>query len=282
MKSLSEYLDDDFTLADKREILDILKAYRLSNIIDKLILLLKRNPNEVQDIGIISSGLVISVNNNIKAPEYHQRKIELLFADLIFIIFTDFLKKKASGSEPILEEIKRQSLTTCNLMGYDFNVFKKLIDAYAVHSIYPDFGSTAKITTSLVEMPKSKLIWTGKGRLEELVYQLGTRKLIKSKGPFFDLFLNAPSEHILVKWDFERKGHLAHLLYELYKKDIISIASNRGYFSYAEKHFIGLDGALLKPNSLKKLSSAIHMQPLRHHKTISDITEIIDKVISGH
>jgi hypothetical protein len=275
MKSLSGYLDDEFTLLNKRDLLEILETYQLFNIVEKFILLLKHNPKQGPDIGIISSGLLIGVNTNIKVLDPgRQQKIELLFADLIFVIFIDFLKSRPLERALILKEIKKHSFTTCNLMGYDFNVFKKLIDACAANSIND-------ITYS-VEINKSKFIWTGKGRLEELVYQLSSRKLIKNKGPFFDLFLKTPAEDTIVRWDFERKGHLAHLLHELYKKDLIDIVSNRGYFSYAEKHFAGFDGAVLKTNSLKKLSSAIHAQPGRHNQIIKEVNEIIGKVTALH
>jgi hypothetical protein len=283
MKSLSEYLDDNFTLVHKGEILGMLETCQLLHIIDKIILLLKHNRDQSLDIGIISSGLVISVNNNIKALEPNRRqKAELLFADLIFAIFIDFLKNITFERPLILKKIKRHSFITCNLMGYDFNVFKKLIDTCAANSINANYVYPSRIIMHPAEIPKCKLIWTRKGRLEELVYQLAERKLIKNKRAFFDLFLKAQTEHILVRWDFERKGHLAFLLCELYKKDLINITSNRGYFLYAEKHFIGIDGTALKPNSLKKLSSAIHTQPLHYHKIIKDVNEILDKVTAVH
>ncbi|HWZ04193.1 MAG TPA: hypothetical protein VNX40_11330 [Mucilaginibacter sp.] len=283
MKSLPEYLDDEFTLVNKHDLLAMLEQYQLLNIIEKLIQQLKDNPCQALDIGVISSSVVISVNNNISIPEHEKRqKIESLFADLVFMIFIDFLKNKPIEYPLILKEIKRHTFTTCNLMGYDFNVFKKLIDAHAFSSINAGYGSDLKTISHPVEVSKSKILWTGKGRLEELVYQLGRRKLIKNKTSFFDLFLKTQSEHVMVKWDFERKGHLAFLLCELYKKDLINVTSNRGYFSYAEKHFISFDGAALKANSLKKLSSAIHMQPQHYPKIINDVTEIIDKVSAVH
>jgi hypothetical protein len=182
----------------------------------------------------------------------------------------------------MLKKIKKQSLITCNLMGYDFHIFKKLIDVYSVNAIGINNVHSYSIVMHPVETSKCKLIWTKKGRLEELTYQLAERKLIKNKRAFFDLFLRAQSEYTVVKWDFERKGHLAHLLFELYRKNLINITSNRGYFLYAEKHFIGFDGTVLKTNSLKKLSSAIHTQPLLHHKIIKDVNEILDKVTAVH
>lgn len=280
MKSLPQYIDDEFTLVNKHEVLAILGNDQLSNIIEKLIPLLNNSPDSPSDVGVISSSLVISVNTNISHHEPDKKqKIESLVADLVFVIFIDFLKDRPSVCGLIVNEIKKHTFATCNLMGFDFNVFKKLIDAYAFSAIN---GNGSQKTGHLVEIPKSKIIWTGKGRLEELVYQLGRRKLIKNKTSFFDLFLKTQPEPVMVKWDFERKGHLALLLCELYKKDLINITSNRGYFSYAEKHFIGFDGIPLKPNSLKKLSSSIHKQPLHYHQVVKDVAEIIDKVTAMH
>jgi len=283
MRSLPEYLEEEFTMVKKQDALLILERYQLSTIIEKLIFLLKDNPDQPLDIAVISSSLVIGINDHIGTAENNQRqKIESLFTDLVFVIFIDFLKGRPSAYSIILQEIKRHTFTTCNLMGYDFNVFKKLIDTYAFNAVHTALGNGFEITDQPVEMPESKITWTGKGRLEELVYQLKKRKLIKSKTSFFDLFLKPHAGHITVKWDFERKGHLAHLLCELYKKGLIAVTLNRGYFSYAEKHFTGFDGTVLKANSLKKLSSAIHTKSHHYQKVIADITEIIDKVTAMH
>lgn len=283
MKMLSEYLDDNFTMVSRHEILAILKTCQLSPVVDNFIMLLKHNPDQLEDVCIISSALIINVNTNIKTLESEPRgKAELLLADLIFVIFVDFLKNKPLERNHILQNIKKQSLITCDLMGYDFNVFKKLIDIAALNGVNGNHTHGAGVAIQPIEIPGCKLVWTKKGRLEELVYQLSERRLIKNKRALFDLFLNGQSKHPLVKWDFERKGHLAHLLFQLYKKNLINITSNRGYFSCAEKHFIGFDGTVLKTNSLKKLSSAIHSQPSNYPQVIGDVTEIIEKVTTIH
>ncbi len=283
MKMLSEYLDDDFTLVSRHEILEALKTCQLFSIIDKFIILLKHNPDQLFDLCAISSALIINVNISIKILEpEHRRKTELLLADLIFLIFIDFLKKNPLDHDLILKKIKKQSLITCDLMNYDFHVFKKLIDIHTANSINENNIHNSYIRMFPFETAKCRLIWTKKGRLEELVYQLSERKLIKNKRALFDLFLNGQSKHTVIKWDFDRKGHLAYLLFELYKKNLINITSNRGYFLYAEKHFVGFDGTALKTNSLKKLSSAIHAQPSHYPQIIDDVTEIIEKVTAKH
>lgn len=284
MESLSECLDNNFTQGHKSEILGILENCQLLYIVEKIVLLLKDNEDWSKNIELISSGLVINVNNGISALESERRqKAELLFADLIFTIFIDFLKNKTHERALIVKKIKCHSITTCNLMGYDFNVFKKLIDTCAANYIdADDYALPSSLIVRQPKIPKCKLIWTGNGRLEELTYQLAERKLIKSKREFFDLFLKTQAEPVLVRWDFERKGYLAFLLCELYKKNLINITSNRGYFSCAERHFIGIDGTVLKPNSLKKLSSAIHTNPVHYHKVIKDVNQILDKVTTLH
>jgi hypothetical protein len=283
MKTLSEYLNDNFTMVNRHELLTVLKTCQLSPVVDNFILFLKNNPNQLADVCIISSALIININTNIKALETERRgKAELLLADLIFIIAVDFLKTKPLARDLILRKLKKQCLITCDLMGYDFHVFKKLIDMSALNAVDNNNMHRNGVVIEPVEISRCKLVWTKKGRLEELVYQLSERKLIKNKRALFDLFLNAQTKHPLVKWDFERKGHLAHLLFQLYKKNLINITSNRGYFSCAEKHFIGFDGTTLKTNSLKKLSSAIHSQPSNYPQVVGDVTEIIEKVTAIH
>lgn len=282
MKTISEYTDVEFASADYNETTLILEKYCLSKTIDNTIQLLNCKHNHISDIGVISCCLLTRVNQNISAVKKQDQKIkiEILLTDLIFKIYIDFLNNAPFDSEKIIEEIIKSSSVTCDLFGYNFNTFKKLIDFYKFSSILNAPNKTIYLNAlSDIGRKKCKLIWNGKGRLEELIYQLQKRKLIKTKSAFFNLFLDDHAENILVKWDFERKGHLAHLLHQLYAKDLIRLISCKGYFVYAERHFIGFDGEVLKKDSLKKLSSSMNVEPLKYMDIINEVAAVIKSII---
>jgi hypothetical protein len=282
MKILTEYTNIEFSSADNNEIPFILEKYRLSKIIDDTIQLLKNTHNQISDISTISCCLLTTINHNISAVKKHDQKskIEVLLADLIFEIYISFLNKSSFDAEKIIEEIIKSSTVTCNLCAYDFNVFKKLIDFYKLDSIIKHSNKNNFLKTSTdVDRKKCKLIWNGKGRLEELIYQLQKRKLIKAKLNFFNLFIDEHAENTVVKWDFERKGHLAYLLYQLHAQNLIRLVSCKGYFIYAEMHFIGFDDKTLKKDSLKKLSSAMNNEPSKYRHIINEVDDIIKSIL---
>jgi hypothetical protein len=282
MKIISEYSNTEFAPVDNDEITFILEKYRLSKIIDDTVQLLTNTHNQISDISTISCCLLTTINHSIIAIKKHDQKlkIETVLTDLIFDIYIDFLNKSPFVPEKIIEEIIKNSTVTCNLGGYDFNIFKKLIDFYKLDLIINHAHKKRYLKTLTgIERKNCKLIWNGNGRLEELIHQLRKRKLIKTKLNFFNLFLDQHAENTIVKWDFERKGHLAHLLHQLYTKNLIRLASCKGYFAYAEMHFIGFDDEALKKDSLKKLSSAMNTEPLKYKHIINEVDDIIKSII---
>lgn len=281
MEIVSEKTRAECSFADSSETIIILEKYRLAKIIDKTVQLLNNPNNQVSDIGIISCCLLTRINNNISTIKKQglKLKIELLLTDLTLKIYTDFLGITPLAPDEIIKEIIKSSSVTCNLFGYGFNVFKQLIDFYNFNAVINYTNKSGYFKHSpTVNRKKCKLIWNGKGRLEELIYQLQKRKLIKNKLNFFNLFLDDHAENILVKWDFERKWHLAYMLHQLYIKDLIRLVSCKGYFVYAEMHFIGFDGQVLKKDSLKRLSSSINTDPLKYANIINEVDDIIRAV----
>ena len=281
MTTVTEHGFTEFAFVDNNEIALMLERYHLSRIIDDTLRLLKNPDNQVSDIGVISSCLLVTVNHHIEAVKKRDQrsKIELLLADLAFDIYIDFLNKTPLDAENVIEEIVKSSIVTCNLSGHDFNIFKKLIDFYKLNSIINPTSKNKYLRSPDIPKKKCKLIWNGKGRLEELIYQLQKRKLIKTKLQFFNLFAEEYTEQTRVKWDFDRKAHLAHLLYQLHAKDHIRLIACKGYFSFAEKHFIGFDDTALKKDSLKKLSSSMNTEPSKYHHVISEVNDIIKAIV---
>lgn len=279
---ISGDLNTQFSSGDINETSIILEKYNLAKIIDKTKLRLKDTRTQLPDIGFISCCLLSTINFNIGAIKKHDQKmrIEGILTDLIFEIYIDFLNRSFLGPESIIEEIIKSTAVSHDLCGCDFNVFKKLIDFYKMDRLISQAHKSIYLKPlPSAEAHKSKLMWNGKGRLEELIFQLRERKLIKTKTHFFNLFINQHADNTIVKWDFERKGHLAYLLHQLHVKDFMRLVSGKGYFSYAETHFTGFDDTPLKKDSLKKLSSSMNSEPLKYKYIINEVDEIIRAIL---
>ena len=261
----------------------ILQKYNLNSLFYNSISVLQEPGNPLSSARSAASSLVLSLQTLFTKTqsEVDKLQLKLLVPDIIYSIFTGFIKKFPDQADEIITAIRYSSIATCEQMEDNFNVFKKLIDYHEFNTVLKQSGSSANtVTDQLVLKTSSRIVWTDKGRLEELVYQLLTRKLIKSKTAFFNLLLKEDIEGITVKWDFLRKTHLALLFYELYSKNYIRIISNKGYFSFVEKHFTGFDNRLLKKDSLKKISSAIHTKPHKYLNVIAEVTDIINGISS--
>jgi hypothetical protein len=120
------------------------------------------------------------------------------------------------------------------------------------------------------------LIWTNKGSLLKLSEILFNKGFLIEKNDFLMLFQNKISP-IKVKWNPCNKYHLAYLFHRLYKKKYIIILGNKGYFRFAEDHFIDFDGSIFKQNSLKK----IRLKMVKEKAKFSFICKEVDKIIEG-
>lgn len=122
-----------------------------------------------------------------------------------------------------------------------------------------------------------RCIWNNQHNLPELVFQLKKKNLIKRRKAFFDLFEN-PSDEMIVEWDETRIPELARLLYCLFTQDYCHMRGSKGYFTYAEKHFVTFDGTPIPKGNLKKLSSRINKQPEKYIDVINTIDEVLKQV----
>jgi hypothetical protein len=114
------------------------------------------------------------------------------------------------------------------------------------------------------QLPSIRYLWTGtEEQLAALVSTLKKKQCIKRQKDIYDLFQN-PNDKVKVRWAAHCKPLLAHLLFRLFAEGYCCIRGTKGYFSYAEKHFVGFDGQPFAKDSLKKMSSKVNNYPGRY------------------
>ena len=123
---------------------------------------------------------------------------------------------------------------------------------------------------------QARYIWAEKGKLCELVDILFKKKFIKTKKEFFALF-EKHSTIAKVKWNADMKYHLAYLLYRLYKEKHFIMIGNKGYFKYAEEHFLDFNGTPFKKNALKNIKLKILNNKEDYVFICRDVDDIIFK-----
>jgi hypothetical protein len=164
--------------------------------------------------------------------------------------------------------------------GYDHNLMKKLFDFEGLKHVLHNLRNQELTVTLAGAQKVQKYVWLTKGNLPELVDILLKNNYIKSKKEFFDLFLK-PDEIQAIRWNKDKKQHLALLLNRLFSEGYAKIEGNKGYFSFAEKHFASFEKVPFALNSLKKLSSLIAKNPDSYVAAINEVSDIM-KQISRH
>jgi hypothetical protein len=122
-----------------------------------------------------------------------------------------------------------------------------------------------------------RLVWTGKWKLFEFVYILKKKKYIKSKSEFFALF-DDDAHEVKVRWNPDKKYHLAYLLYRLYQEKYIILVGGKGYFKYVEEHFVDYNETSFKRNALKNIKLKI----LNNIKDYAFICKEVETIIAKY
>lgn len=299
MKSIYKLLDVNFDTFKRSEIISILKEYDLLGMLENAFRLLYRQNNKPGDIVTILSALLLGIERKIEAIKklkYTRKKLESI-SSFMFIFLADFLIKTQHEPKEIISHLKENLHIFNNLLCQRSGSALKLFDfeklAFICSTRTTATAGTARAPHPATPYPQEnapgikqnappapvakRFIWTNKGKLEELVHQLVKRKLIKQKSGFFNLFLK-PDDNLLIKWDTERIPELSFLLFKLYSLGFLKISGNKGYFTLAEKHFCGINGTVIKRNSLKKLSSSIRNENEKYSSVITEVNAIIRSI----
>lgn len=279
MESLHRLLAAYFDAPRRSEIVLLLRQLELTTLVDTALRLLSKKENQFTDIVAILSAILLEMGHkldHLKSITEDRRKLDLL-STFMFVLLGDFLNKTPQEPRLILTRLRQNLALYRDLFGQRKERLPTLFDFDRLMVICSARRKDdAPILTSAGER-SARFIWTDKGKLEELVHQLLKRKLIHRKSELFDLFLR-PNDNLTIQWDGHRMPELSYLLFRLYSLGYLRISGNKGYFALAERHFRGIDGTIIKKNSLKKLSSTIRAENTRYNTVIAEVDEIIRSI----
>jgi hypothetical protein len=279
MESLRKLLAAHFDASKREEILYNLRQLQLTGFLDTASRLLYRKDNQLGDIITILSALLLEIAHKlepIKRLGAGRKKVNSI-SIFMFIFLGDFLNRTLHEPQQILGRLRKNLLLYKDLFGHRHDPFTALIDFERLALICSARKSNGGISFVSSGELAARFIWTNKGKLEELVHQLLIRKLISRKSDLFDLFLR-PRKELTIQWDGRRMHELSLLLFRLYSMGFLKISGNKGYFALAERHFRGINGTIIKKNSLKKLSSHIRAEYSRYSNVISEVDAIIRSI----
>jgi hypothetical protein len=237
--------------------------------------------HDVNSTGAWTSFLIYTLQHHMRSAstpalrELLERSIEAE----VFRICMAVLQNVHADRTAILETMMAASDAACHLSNSSFNPFARLFEFRQFNTLVKPTGTGTAAAHKTVAGNVARVVWVGRGKLEELVHQLLGQKLITSKSAFFDLFSSTRYGQVRICWDLSRKAHLAHLWHGLYVKGLIQAVASKGYFAFAEAHFTGMHGEVLRRNSLKRISSVISTEPDRFPSVIKDVERILSNVI---
>lgn len=282
MPLLKIFLESQFEEELRTEIAGLIEELALRPFFNNTIGLLE-NPEIIKDeitIATISSGLLRNINYKLGRFPTVEDKIsrQRLFGILFERLLTSFISKNLKNTEDILRALDESLYITCIQQGYDHRLMKKLFDFEVLKNVISNLQiKNPDLPNGEKGAKVQKYVWLQKGRLSILVDLLQKNNYIKSKKEFFDLFFKT-DETMPVRWNKEKKQHLAYLLSKLFSEGYARIEGNKGYFSYAEKNFITFEKTLFLPNSLKKLSSVMSKKPSSYIAVTDEINDLLRQI----
>lgn len=166
-------------------------------------------------------------------------------------------------------------MDTCQVMDYNYDDLRMYFNPKQI-AFFIKEGIASHSPKSQNHLLFKGLIWTDKGNIDLLAYELKKRDCIKDKKQWVGLF-DASREPSRVAFNRDFMGHLAHLLFYLHKEGYITTKGTKGYFALVEGSLKDYSNKLFAKNSLKRLSSKINSNPSRYAGIISDVKNIVAK-----
>ncbi len=282
MPLLDNFLETQFSVEQRVEFGNLIEELGLRSFFNNTIRVLDDPTIEKDEITIaaISAGLLRTINHRLaKFPTVEdkisrQRTFGILLERLLVLL----ISKNMNDTERIFNALDRSLYVTCLQQGYDHKLMKKLFDFDSLkHVIYSLKVQNIAFAPAPINQKPQRYLWLQKGNLHILVDLLLKFNYIKSKKEFFDVFFREDEEPI-VRWNKDKKYNLALLLSRLFNEGFAKIEGNKGYFAYAEKHFVTFENSSFIPNSLKKLSSVVLKNPESYKSTVSEVEQIIQSI----
>ena len=276
------FITEHFSKQDALEIIELLESCHLLGLCDRTVGILKDKAIVKDEVIIanIASGMLTSMYYKAsKITDASKQHFALNnFARLTERLLIMLVSENIENSELIFKTLDKSLQITCMQYGYDFRMLTQFFDFEKIKYVVDTMKAqkAEPITTAKVSK-KQRYTWLQNGNLSLLVDALYRDNFIKNKRDFFDLFLK-PKEDSKVKWNEERKQHLAYLLYRLFNSNYAKIEGTKGYFAYAEKHFVTYEEECFVANSLKKTSSHISLFPQEYKTVINDIEVMLEHI----
>ncbi|HTF80274.1 MAG TPA: hypothetical protein VL947_01060, partial [Cytophagales bacterium] len=246
-----DFINEHFSKEEGKEIIDAITELSFEKIFNNSIGILvdESIPKDEIVVASLTTGLLTSVNYKVRQlPETeHKNAILSLFAKLTERWLIMLVSENIDHSDAIFKSLEKSLRVACIQFGYEYKVLRQFFDFENIKLIVSSLKiQTMEVPQKAKRLRKQKYVWLEKGNLAELVDILLKQNFVKGKKEFFDLFLKSKDDH-KVRWNEEKKFHLAHLLNRLFTENFARIEGNKGYFTYAEKHFVTFENEYLNP-----------------------------------
>jgi hypothetical protein len=290
MQLLIDLLNEHYLPEDRVELLTLLDRYDISSTLEKLVAKLRQylsqkaneNPSApLSAIGSLSSSTLTSINSKVSqiVEPVEKRRVQIAVSQLALRLLLAILKQFPDEAREIIRTVTTSLEDTSDVMGYDFKDIQQLMMLNDMMGLVDSISGKRQASEIFLKTSQTLpfLQWTGIAPLDLLTHELHYRKWIKSRKEFEGLFENQ-DPNFRLRWDFDRKAHLAYLLFKLKEERLITQNGGKGYFSIVEKHVVDFYGQPLKANYLKKTSSKINSEKENYPLIINEIDKIISKV----
>ncbi|MEM6265657.1 MAG: hypothetical protein AAGI38_24355 [Bacteroidota bacterium] len=229
-------------------------------------------------ISTLSSNLLVAIDRKIDLMEHLETKQTLQghVSSLALQLLNGLVIQFPQSAVNILNSVHEALQTTAELFEFDKARMETLLPIAHMVQLAEILSPEATKQAHKIE---PTLIWNNKANIGLLTWALKDIGWIRKQQNFDKLFSSDSNEQVV--FNLSRKYELAYLLYRLRSLNYIGTSGNKGYFSLAEKRIAGFGGETLTPNSLKKMSSKISLNPEKYRHVTTAVEEILDQLKVG-
>jgi hypothetical protein len=132
-----------------------------------------------------------------------------------------------------------------------FHLIPSVEQANAVNNDIMDGFDCLTSSETYPEVPCAQLIWTNKGTLDLLTYELKQLGWISSRREFQNLFAESKNDKP-VRWNFSYKSELIVLMCFLYENQYFIVQRTKGYFTLCESRFQGFQREKFRTGEMRR------------------------------
>lgn len=256
-----------------------LKKYGLDHKIFKFYRNLEKtdfNPQNNSE-AILAATLLTNINTTIESVEIETDKmnLEYICADISIYLLTLVLKKSPKSYDQAMVEIASSLVSTCKANGWNYEILLKKLKF--------DLSQSTAITNSKpLDLIDSKIYYyswqKNKQELDDLIYDLKDKKVIKSINDFKKIF-ESHNGSIKVTINKEKLDFLIILFDELHKQKLIKIVGTRGKYHPLKTHGIDFEKNVLIKNEPKHIKDRITKNASHYQTLLNQVEKTIGHLI---